>query len=487
MLHSDIRDMAFRGESAALRAYGDKFRHDEFRRPNLDALEMVALLSENDYVGAEAKSEELLYKYRDTAALALIEQVSDLVRAIVDFALGNFTSFHARAERILTLEFGETQVEQNDKLALYKLMAETYYLFNDRESLEKIYEKAQEALQVGDRTQAHYLLSSIKALYEHSRGEFLSAIKTAELNVTIAKQNNYQNVASAVGSKFIIGRCLISMGKSDSAHQVLNEVRKEALESNKFPWYFAADGFISRDFARNHQMTEALAAIRLERELISSFTFENQLTIFPDSHELYVRYLLRDIERIETLISRLPELNIVKYVKEDMLVWNGKTSETRILSLPDETPGERLYREIALAEFHKERESIALGHARKALEIAEKTGAVEIILSQDKLFGLFMKATLRKPTTFMEDIARAIPEEIKKKEKNGKGDLVESLTNRELEVVQHLATGKPISAIAGTLHVSMNTMKTHLRNTYRKLGADGRDTAVAKAKELFLI
>jgi ATP/maltotriose-dependent transcriptional regulator MalT len=33
----------------------------------------------------------------------------------------------------------------------------------------------------------------------------------------------------------------------------------------------------------------------------------------------------------------------------------------------------------------------------------------------------------------------------------------------------------------------MNTMKTHLRNIYRKLDVDGRESAVEKAKSLFLI
>ena len=61
------------------------------------------------------------------------------------------------------------------------------------------------------------------------------------------------------------------------------------------------------------------------------------------------------------------------------------------------------------------------------------------------------------------------------------------LTNREIEVVRHLSTGVPISSISSTLHVSMNTMKTHLRNVYRKLEVDGREKAVEKAKELFLI
>ena len=48
-------------------------------------------------------------------------------------------------------------------------------------------------------------------------------------------------------------------------------------------------------------------------------------------------------------------------------------------------------------------------------------------------------------------------------------------------------SGKPITAIGASLHISHNTMKTHLKNVYRKLGAAGRDQAVEKAKSLGLI
>ena len=80
-----------------------------------------------------------------------------------------------------------------------------------------------------------------------------------------------------------------------------------------------------------------------------------------------------------------------------------------------------------------------------------------------------------------------LTEQIKNYDNQQKGALAKPLTAREREVIQHLATEKPISQIAASLHVSMNTMKTHLRNTYRKLDVDGRQSAVTKARELFLI
>lgn len=56
-----------------------------------------------------------------------------------------------------------------------------------------------------------------------------------------------------------------------------------------------------------------------------------------------------------------------------------------------------------------------------------------------------------------------------------------NLGDRELEVLQLLAAGQRNRAIAGKLHVSENTVKFHLRNIYRKLGATSRTEAIALA------
>ncbi|MFA5885313.1 MAG: helix-turn-helix transcriptional regulator [Acidimicrobiia bacterium] len=58
------------------------------------------------------------------------------------------------------------------------------------------------------------------------------------------------------------------------------------------------------------------------------------------------------------------------------------------------------------------------------------------------------------------------------------------LTRREAEVLQLLGTGATNASLAATLHVSPATVKTHLENVYRKLGASGRAQAVAMALTL---
>jgi LuxR family maltose regulon positive regulatory protein len=63
----------------------------------------------------------------------------------------------------------------------------------------------------------------------------------------------------------------------------------------------------------------------------------------------------------------------------------------------------------------------------------------------------------------------------------------EKLTGREIEVLRYLVTENSISDIGQILHISKNTMKTHLRSIYRKLGVGGRVEAAKKAKENFII
>ncbi|HET7487829.1 MAG TPA: LuxR C-terminal-related transcriptional regulator [Acidimicrobiales bacterium] len=65
-------------------------------------------------------------------------------------------------------------------------------------------------------------------------------------------------------------------------------------------------------------------------------------------------------------------------------------------------------------------------------------------------------------------------------------ELVEQLTEREFMVLPFLPTRLSNVEIAETLGVSLNTVKTHLKHIYRKLGVAGRSEAIAAAERLHL-
>jgi DNA-binding CsgD family transcriptional regulator len=97
-----------------------------------------------------------------------------------------------------------------------------------------------------------------------------------------------------------------------------------------------------------------------------------------------------------------------------------------------------------------------------------------------------MKIAAENPTVYLEELATGVAERIKS-QNNRPSEFAASLTKRELEVLRHLSTDRPISSIAATLHISLNTMKTHLKNLYRKMEVDGRVSAVEKAKAHFIL
>ncbi|MEU7382280.1 LuxR C-terminal-related transcriptional regulator [Streptomyces sp. NPDC042207] len=65
--------------------------------------------------------------------------------------------------------------------------------------------------------------------------------------------------------------------------------------------------------------------------------------------------------------------------------------------------------------------------------------------------------------------------------------VVDRLSDRELDVLQRLARMMTTEEIAADLFVSVNTVKTHLKSVYRKLGVNRRNEAVHRARELRLL
>jgi DNA-binding NarL/FixJ family response regulator len=59
--------------------------------------------------------------------------------------------------------------------------------------------------------------------------------------------------------------------------------------------------------------------------------------------------------------------------------------------------------------------------------------------------------------------------------------LPQNLTEKEKETLLHLADGKSYKMIAHLQHVTLETVKTHMKNIYRKLHVNNGSEAVAKA------
>jgi LuxR family transcriptional regulator, maltose regulon positive regulatory protein len=127
--------------------------------------------------------------------------------------------------------------------------------------------------------------------------------------------------------------------------------------------------------------------------------------------------------------------------------------------------------------------------AERALELAEPDGlrlaiadaapAIEPVLAHLLRYGTAHRSLIGEVLELLESGAT---------ERGGPpSPLREELSARELAVLRYLPTMLTSQEIAGELFVSLNTVKSHLKNIYRKLDADGRRQAVSRARELGLV
>ncbi len=126
----------------------------------------------------------------------------------------------------------------------------------------------------------------------------------------------------------------------------------------------------------------------------------------------------------------------------------------------------------------------AVNRAGSAAERAASVGLVQSVASEGPdCLRLIELVAWRVPESWLAHVRRAPTG-------GGTGPirahrlLIESLTDREHDVLRLLPTRLTLREIADELFISMNTLKFHLKVIYRKLGCGSRAEAAAAAREL---
>ncbi len=138
------------------------------------------------------------------------------------------------------------------------------------------------------------------------------------------------------------------------------------------------------------------------------------------------------------------------------------------------------------AEHGRHDVSGALVPLEQALRLAEPEGYVRVFVGEGSPMTALLEALVRRdpswhyPRRLLGAFERA---------PTGPVDqvLVDPLSAREMDVLRLLATDLDGPEISRRLYISLNTVRTHTKNVYAKLGVNSRRTAVTRAGELGLL
>lgn len=417
-----------------------------------------------------------------------VDQISNLCRAYVNFHNGNHRLALEHAQVSINSPIKSGTLDPMDRGRLIRLVACIALVTSDT---NKINECAEDILHIDNPDNLSVLdqaKSAIKSMQLLSQGEYKKAYELAKATIALEEAAGRVGVASPFDCKFVLIRCLYEFSMVDDALDEMIKLGEEAQENKMiFINYLCLVGEI-RILSRipNSQDKISAKVARLRNELLLD-PDHKAMTWLVDLGELLAKNQSQDQGRIDTLVKRNPEIPYLQQLGKSVSRNSKLSDANEIKKLPEVTPHEVIRKNLALAKLKDEGVKKQHEYLNVALAKGEEVGAQEIFLRQDNsTLEAVIDLSSTKKSIWMESLSRLAIDRIQERNRVMKFT-GEQLTGREIEVLKYLVSENSISEIGQILHISKNTMKTHLRNIYKKLGVNGRGEAAKKAKENLII
>lgn len=129
----------------------------------------------------------------------------------------------------------------------------------------------------------------------------------------------------------------------------------------------------------------------------------------------------------------------------------------------------------------------SLDTLRRAVELAEPEGYLRIIADEGELMARLLGTLAKRgaESAYLRRLHAAASGN--RRPRSASQGLIEPLSDRELDVLRLLGSELAGPEISRELVVSLNTLRTHTKNIYAKLGVTSRREAVRRAAELGIL
>ncbi len=299
-----------------------------------------------------------------------------------------------------------------------------------------------------------------KGIFAYQMGELKSANDMFLKGIEISEQLNLVHVAWMPKIYYAVN--LYVQGNTQSALEVIDDLIAFTNKYNLLPHQKWAQSIKDEIYIKEGKLkfTKILEQ-KFQNKLHSKENFNYIRELFN-----YIRLLLLD-QKTEKAISLLKDnLTLVQNI--------------------DFIDKIRYYLFLTISFYLKEDENNVEKNIVKMIDYINNEKYLSVFIREGEMCLPLIKKYKYLNTDLFNSIENILEDKIDKND-NKAQQLVEPLTERELEILNLAASGFTNQKIADELFITLGTTKWHLSNVYSKLGVKSRTKAAVKAKELGLI
>jgi LuxR family maltose regulon positive regulatory protein len=360
-----------------------------------------------------------------------------------------------------------------------------------------------QARQIAAQIPRPYLVVACDAHLAHALSwrSFTAAREASKAAIALAVEHGWGTDQVIGPARVTLATALVCAGRLDEAE--LELARAEAtlrveLEPAVGCLLQLARGIV--DYARG-RYAAAIDGFRAAEQLAERLVTGTPLALQIRCVTLYAMLASGQLEAVRASIAGLPDHECdtaeVREVRAALALADGDP-DAAVAILAPVIAGERRSDTAVITVRAHLLEALArdaLGQPRAAEEAIERAlGLAE----EDALILPFMYMTShelleRHPRfrtahgAFLAEVLDVVAGRPRAPEREPPVAHADALSDAELRVLRYLPTNLPAAGIASEIYVSTNTVKTHMRHIYGKLGAHSRREAVERARELGLL
>jgi LuxR family maltose regulon positive regulatory protein len=460
------------------------------------------------YIGQNQRAEQILsLAQRHMQSLAADKREKmlghiDAVRAYLAWTVGDQSEeavkFAEEADRLLPAD--ETAVRALNLTTLGNALIQGS---DDPHAAEVLEHALLLAKQAG---QSHVVMQAASGLAYTCilLGKSLRAHRVCEEAIGIAEsyqRRHARPLTTAASVYAILSRVCLEAGEYDKALPIARKGMALSEVWGQVDTIMMCSQFLAYALAFTDQVEQARKLIQDSRKIaekgppwhLQTMDYVELQIVLDSDPENAVQVRHEVAHKFDAVIKSSPLLKARVFIKE------GKLTEALALLEHAQANSEKVghYRKtwlhilLAQAYFLKKDNAAALGSLKRALELAEPENEVTSFVRE----GAAMEKLLRLPQArsiapaFVACLLAAFEIRRRRGPASAPGTelLIEPLSERELEVLRNLNGPLSTPEIAEELIVSANTVRTHIKNIYGKLGVHGRSGAVKRAVELGLL